>query len=346
MAKKQVTIHDIANFLGISASTVSRALADHPRISHNTKEAVQKAARKLNYKPNKLASNLRKGTGNTIGVIIPIINRHFFANIIHGIERIASSKDYSVIICQSDEKLNKEIESLQTLVKNRVDGILISVSSESRSGNHFSLLKDSDIPLVMFDRVLEESAFSKVVNDDFSGAYKATKHLIGQGYREIIHFGGPQHIASYKKRHEGYRRALLDQGLQYSSGRFFENVISREKGAAITAGLIRDGITFDALFAASDMSALGALLELKKNKLPVPDKIGIVGYVNEPFTEFIEPSLTSMEQFGEAMGMKAAELLFRKIEETDNQVSITKIEPELIVRESSVRGTEGKPKNI
>jgi LacI family transcriptional regulator len=338
MARHQTTIHDIARYLKVSASTVSRALANHPRISRKTREEVARAARELNYRPNRLASSLRKGTGNTIGVIIPIINRHFFANIIHGIERVASENDFSVIICQSDERLEKEKENIQTLIKNRVSGILISVSSESTSGDHFRAIRSSNIPVVMFDRSLEDLQISKVINDDFLGAYNATSHLIEQGYRHICHFSGPLHIYSYQQRYEGYRKALQEHGIPYLEELLFPHVISRERGYMITADLLNRSIGFDAIFAASDMSALGALLCVKEHQIPIPDRIGIIGYVNEPFTEFVEPALSSIEQYGEKIGESSAQLLIKQIKQNSaDKPEIVSVPPALIIRKSSSR---------
>jgi len=337
MQDKQTTIHDIARHLGISSSTVSRALCNHPRISLKTKEIVRQTALDLNYRPNNLASKLRKGMGSTIGVIIPVINRHFFANIIHGIELIAASRGFSVIICQSDESLAKEIENIHTLIKNRVDGILISSSSESKDSGHFQIVNNSKIPLVMFDRTLDDNLFCKVMNDDSMGAYLATEHLIRQGYRKIIHFSGPLHLPTYRNRHDGYKKALQHNGLPYSRDMIRENVISREKGTSATLQLVNDKIEFDAIFAASDMSALGSLLYLKEKNIAIPEEVGIAGYVNEPFAEFIEPSLTSIEQYGEIIGTTAAEVLINLIN-GESTCPIQKIiDPRLIIRKSTSR---------
>lgn len=338
MQKNQSTIHDIAKYLKVSASTVSRALNNHPRISETTKNLVKKAAKELNYKPNTLASNLRKGKGNTIGVIIPIINRHFFANIIHGIEKIATPAGYQIIICQSNENYEKEVESIQTLIRNRVSGILISVSSETKDSFHFQSAIKSNIPIVMFDRTLEDFHAFKIRNDDFSGGYNATRHLIEQGYKKVAHFSGPLHIPTYRDRFEGYSKALSDNDIEYSDTLVYENTINREKGSDVMNGILNSKTVVDAVFAASDMSALGALLMLKEKKIKVPDEIGVAGYVNEPFSEFIEPSLTSTEQFGEEMGQSAAKLIIDEImtESSENKKTLI-IAPKLIIRSSSSR---------
>jgi LacI family transcriptional regulator len=338
MQKKTSTIHDIARHLSISASTVSRALNNHPRISKTTKELVLNAVKELNYKPNSLASNLRRGKGNTIGVILPVINRHFFANIIHGIEKIATPAGFQIIICQSDESLQKEIDSIHTLIRNRVSGILISISSETKDASHFQSAIKSNIPIVMFDRVLKNIDVAKIRNDDFAGAYNTTIHLIEQGYRTIVHFSGPLNIPTYLDRFEGYRKALTDRSIPYRKELVIENTISRVKGSEAMNNLLNLEMKFDAVFAASDMSALGALLVLKERGISVPETIGIAGYVNEPFAEFIEPSLTSTEQFGENMGQEAARLIIDKLNSgTDISGQILQIIPKLIIRNSSIK---------
>jgi LacI family transcriptional regulator len=338
MKKDQSTIHDIARYLNISASTVSRALNDNPRISKSTKNLVIKTAKEFNYRPNNLASNLRKGKGNTIGVILPLINRHFFANIIYGIEKVATPAGFQIIICQSDEKLGKEIESIQTLIHNRVSGILISISSETKDSSHFQPADRSKIPVVMFDRILKDYNSGKIRNDDYTGAYNTTCHLVGQGYQKIAHFSGPLNIPTYHDRFEGYKKALEDNHLGFESRLVYENVINRSNGSEVMRDILASGNKVDAIFAASDMSALGALLVLKECKIKVPAEIGIAGYVNEPFSAFIEPSLTSTEQFGEEMGQQAARLIIDEIiSGVRGENKVIQIPPKLIIRSSSSR---------
>jgi LacI family transcriptional regulator len=339
MKKRHATIHDIARELNINASTVSRALNNHPRISEATKKLVLDTATKLNYKPNSIASNLRRGTGNTLGIIIPIINRYFFSNIIHGIESISHASGFNILICQSDENLEKEISSIKTLVNNRVDGILISISAETRNANHFEPAVKSGIPIVQFDRVIENFNSSKVLNDDFTGAYNTVSHLIEQGYSKILHFSGPQFIKMYEKRFLGYKKALEDNDIPFNKDLVFESVITRETGNDVMRSVLSSKLKVDALFAASDLSALGALLVLKERGISVPHQFGVTGYVNEPFTEFIEPSLTTTEQFGVEIGRTAAQVIVEEINsEQSNPPMIIIIKPKLIIRNSSTPG--------
>jgi LacI family transcriptional regulator len=339
--KHQTTIHDIARHLNITASTVSRALNNHPRISDSTKKKVRDAAEELNYRPNSIAANLRRGSGNTNGIIIPVINRYFFANIIHGIESIMAPAGYNLIICPSNESLVKEASNIQTLISNRVSGILISISSETHDPAHFEGIFRSGIPLVQFDRVIDSISTCKVTNDDFQGAYESVSHLIEQGFRRIAHFAGPRYISAYQQRYKGYRQALSDHQLEFQDDMLFERVISRNMGSETMEKILSRWPGIDAIFAASDMSALGALLVLKAKGIRIPEDFGITGYVNEPFGEYMEPSLTTTEQFGEEIGKTAARELLERIvnpKQTENQL-IT-INPKLIVRKSSFRSSE------
>lgn len=338
MEKRHTTIHDIAKYLNITASTVSRALHNHPRISELTKKRVREAAERLNYKQNIVAANLRKGTGNTIGVIIPLINRFFFANIIHGIETVANPAGYNIIICPSNERLEKEKKNIQTLISNRVSGMLISISAETRNASHFEAIFDSGTPLVQFDRTLENIPAGRVFNDDFEGAYQNVNHLIAQGYKTIAHFAGPQFITSYKKRFEGYKQALVNNKLPFRQELVFEGVISRETGNHTTKFILQNQPDVDAIFAASDMSALGAMICLKERNVLIPDEFGISGYVNEPFGEFIDPSLTTTEQFGVDIGKESAKALISLIQQPEQPViqSII-ISPKLIIRNSTLK---------
>lgn len=336
MSKKNTTIHDIARELNITASSVSRSLSNHPRISEATKKLVIKTANKLNYKPNTIASNLRKGTGNTIGVIIPVINRFFFANIIHGIESISNKAGYNIIICQSNESLKKEAESIKTLVNNRVCGIMISVSAETENAEHFETAVKSAIPIVQFDRIIDKFNSSKITSDDYKGAYNEVVHMIEQGYKNIAHFAGPLYLNMYEKRFSGYKQALIDNNIKINKKLVFKGFISREKGIEGMNLILNRYKKVDALFSASDLSALGALSVLKEKHISIPQNFGVAGYVNELFAEYIDPSLTSTEQFGEEIGSMAAEVMIEEIMTGQKTAPRTiTIMPKLIKRASS-----------
>jgi LacI family transcriptional regulator len=339
MANKRTTIHDIAKALDLTASTVSRALNDHPKISSETKELVRKKAKELNYTTNTLAASLRTGKAKTLGLIVPRINRFFISNTISGIESVTNKAGYNIIICQSEESLQKEEQNIITLINSRVDGIMIAISFETNTSKHIEKARKSGIPIVQFDRIRDDIQVSNVLNDNEMASYTAVKHLIDQGYTSIAHFSGPLHINIYQQRLAGYKKALLESNIPFNESLVFENVLDKEKGFQTTLSIYKNKLNVDAIFSASDYSALGALLAAKQLQLSIPQQIGIVGFADEPFTEFVSPSLTSVNQFAEEMGATVAKTMIDQIESHRDElvpksISIT---PRLIVRESSMR---------
>jgi LacI family transcriptional regulator len=339
MYNRNVTIHDIAARLNISASTVSRALNDYYRISKETRELVKKTAIDMNYKPNQLASNLRKGKGNMIGVIIPHLDRHFFSHAIAGMESITSSTDYNILICQTNEDFECEKRSIRALTMNRVDGIIISLAAGTNQYDHIQLAINEGIPVVMFDRIAPFPNVDTVINDNFHGAYEMTNHLIDQGFSNIIHFSGPQHLNVYRERLMGYKKAMGDKGLEVTDEMVFNDVLTRVNGEEAAKKILMSGSLPDAIFSSSDFSALGALLFFKNNGISIPQQIAVAGFANEPFTELTEPALTSMEQYGNEMGKSAARLLIERIEQGGyNEASQTiTFLPKLMIRQSTIK---------
>lgn len=336
--KGRVTIHDLAKELNITPSTVSRALADHPRISASTKKAVIKLAKKLNYQPNSIASSLRTGKGNTIGVIIPRISRHFFSTVIGGIEEVANQAGYNVLICQSHESYEKEVENVKALVNGRVDGLLVSIATETKNYNHFKMAKDRGIPLIFFDRVFSELEVSRVVLDDEEGAYQATKHLIDQGCKRIAHLAGPEHINVYYNRRAGYLKAMKEAGLKIREEYYITECLTRKSGHEAGERLSTLKEPPDGIFAAGDYSCLGAMLSFKERGFRIPEDVAFVGFANEPFTSVMEPQLTTVEQHSLQMGRYVANLFLEEIRNKEEKFiprTLT-IQPELIIRSSSL----------
>jgi LacI family transcriptional regulator len=333
--KTRVTIHDIAKELNVTASTVSRALQDHPRIGADTREAVKSLAAKYNYSRNTLASGLRTGRMNTIGVIVPRTNRHFFSNVIGGIESFVSEKGYQVLISQTHENYQKEVSSIKAMVDAHVDGLILSVSLETRNDAHLQLAIDHKIPVVMFDRVIGSG--HQVVLDDYAGAFNAVTHLLGLGCERIAHFGGPSHLNVYNDRLRGYTDALQAANKPINPEWMKNDVLTEDTGYAATETLFQSENTPDAIFAASDYSALGALLWLKEKGYKVPDQICIMGFSNEPFTAFTSPSISTVEQPGDEMGRMAASLLIGQIVSSNITFVPQKevLKTHVIIRESS-----------
>lgn len=342
MAKgsKRISIQDLAVELGISVSTVSRALNNASDVSDATKAQVWALAEKLNYQPNSMAASLRSGRSNVLGVIVPHINGAFFPAVVHGIERLASKEGFNVMICQSNEDVAQEINHIKALLKGQVDGMLVSMSDTTREFEHFELVRRKGIPLVFFDRIPDIPNVCGVVADDYRGAYQLTEHLIAQGCRRIAHLAGPQHLNITFNRHQAYHDALLAHGLPYLKELVVSLANSRENaGAAAMEHLLAGSIRPDAVFSAYDFAAAGALRVLEEKGIRVPEDIALAGFSNEPFTTMVKPQLTSVDQHGELMG-EAAVQLFLQLQKRSDTFTGQRIvlKPRLVVRASSLHG--------
>ncbi|MBV8388692.1 MAG: LacI family DNA-binding transcriptional regulator [Mucilaginibacter sp.] len=338
--KKRTTIYDIAEKLNIAASSVSRALNNNSIINEETRRLVHATAAELNYKVNTLASNLRKGESKTIGVIVPRINQNFFSNVIAGIEEASYKKGYNLIICQSNELREKEIQCVNTLINQHVDCIVISVSAEGGDYAHLQSVIDSGIQLIQFDRVAKELETLKVINDTEQISMKAVSHMIEQGYKRIALLEGPQNLDIFKQRKEGYLKALKKHHMPVNDELIVENAWTKELGAEGTKRLLNLPQPPDAIFAStSDFSALGVLEVALAMGIKVPSELGICGYSNEAFTEITSPSITTIDQFSIDMGKTIAELFFKEMgkDASSRKPKTIRIKPSLIIRASTNR---------
>lgn len=335
MKKHSPTIKDIASELGISPSTVSRALKDHFEISEKTKQAVRETADRLNYKPNALATSLKYGKSNTIGVIVPEIVHFYFSTIISGIEDVAQGKGYNVIITQSNESAEREEVNLQTLYNHQVDGVLMSLSKHTKDETHLSSHLEKGLPIVLFDRVSSDQKCSQVTVDDYKGAYEATEHLIRKGYKKIAHYAGPEGLTITNQRLQGYQKALEANGFVFSEMLVIRDRYNKSEAHDAVYDLIKSEQP-DALFAFDDLVALEAIKAAQSYGKNVPIDFGVVGFCNWQFTEMTHPSITTVEQPGFEVGRKAAELLIDQIEsETPIQYQTVSIPTHLIARAST-----------
>jgi LacI family transcriptional regulator len=335
----ETTIHDIAKKLNIAASTVSRALNNNPIISESTRKLIEKTAKEMGYRPNIMAANFRTKRTNTIGVILPLINRHFFSSVISGIEEVAYNRGFAVTISQSNDNFEKEEKIAQTLFSNRVDGIIVSIGMQTKTFDHLKLFSERKVPLVFFDRVVEEIEADKIVVDDYRGGLKATEHLIEQGGIRIAHIGGPLNVKIYQDRLSGFKDAMQKAGLAVEKSMLIHNSLTRTDGTNAIKKLWQNKIKPDAIFCANDTTALSAIIYFRQKGIKVPDDILIVGFSNEPFSEVVTPSISTIRQPGFEMGRKAADLLIRQIKLKDkpNRFQTFVMPTELIIRESSVR---------
>jgi LacI family transcriptional regulator len=334
--KKKATIHDISKALGFNSSTVSRALNDSPLIADKTKKIILEKSKELGYQRNSLASKLRTNKTKTIGVIVPRIARHFCSSVIAGIEEMAFDKGYDVIICQSLETVKREKKLLDTLLANRVDGVLIAISMETTNFDHLENYKNEGFPLLFFDRPCDIEGCTNVVIDDFKASFDATEHLIRKGCKNIVHFSGPKTLALYRNRWSGYRAALEKNNIPLNDNYIFESKLM-EKDGVIGAQKILSLPEVDGVFSANDTTAISAMQYLKKNGKNVPEDIAFVGFNNEPMSAVFAPSLTTIHQPGFEMGRMASSLLFEEIDGTrrvkGDQVKV--LNSELIIRDST-----------
>lgn len=336
MKKGQVTIRDIALKLNISISTVSRALRGMADVNPDTKKAVLEMARQLDYEPNLVAQNLRTNRTKTLGVIVPDLVHHFFSATISGIQEVTAKQGYNVIICMSNESFETENKNIHTLVASRVDGLLVSLSRETSTCDHFKRLYEKRIPLVFFDRVCEEINTTKVIVDDHDGAFKAVEHLIQQGCRKIAYISGPEQMAISNQRVQGYLDALQKHNIAKEEELIKPCDLSKESIINQTNALLDMPVPPDAIFAFNDPVAIQAMLVMKERGIKIPESIAIVGFTNDPSSSLIEPSLSTVAQPAFQIGQIAAKYLLEQVHHPEDFIPQTVVlKTELIVRNSS-----------
>ncbi len=335
------TIKDIARELNLSTSTVSRALRGSYEINPETKRLVMECAERLNYRPNPIALSLKGSASRAIGVIVPQIANYFFSQAINGIEAIAYNRGYHVIIFQSQESYERETANVNQAMSRKVDGLLISLSSETSDVTHLRDVIDRNVPVVLFDRVSAELNVTQVVADNFAGAFAATEHLIQSGRRRIAHLTIQPWLSITQERLAGYRAALEKYGLEFD-----ENLIRYgtfgpdEVGPMVDELMALDPIP-DAFFTASDRLAVGCLKALHQRHLAIPDDVSLIGFTNLNVADLLAPSLSTVVQPAQEIGQVAAERLIDLIENKQRAqpINTVKIPTELIVR-ASTRLTE------
>lgn len=335
--KKKTTIYDIAERLNLTAATVSRALNNNQKISEKTRTLVQETALEMNYEQNTLAKALKSGKSFNVGVIVPRMDSSFFGSVIRGIEDELYPQGYHVIVCQTHDQENLEKRNINSLLNAQVDGILMSISNSKTKDKTFHKISQKNVPLIFFDRKRDIDEVSSVTIDDFKGAYEATKHLIDQGCKRIAHLSNDRSIEIFKNRYLGYKQALIDHGLEFDESLVIETQSRVEEGRKTTNLLLSMERKPDAIFSTSDFTALGAIQEIKAHGLKIPDDICVVGFSNEPFTRFMELSITSVDQSPIEMGRRAAQVFLEEVNKDKNEKTQKQIvlSPELIVRKSS-----------
>ncbi len=329
---------DIAEALGVSVATVSRALKDSPRISAERREIIKRYAREHNFFPNFIAESLRKSRVQpmkVIGVIVPQFNHYYFSSVLSGIEEAASAQGYRILVAQSNEKYEREVAICQSFYENKVCGIIVSQAKDTVKYDHFQTLMDQGVPLVFYDRICTGVDCSRVVVDDYKGAYNAVTYLIGTGCRRIAFYGASMKMEISKNRYNGYRDALLKAGLTPDE-RFILECDNREDAERLTPGILSKEDVPDAFFAVNDDTAIGILYTAKRMGYRVPQDISICGFTNGERAIACDPMLTTVEQRGRKVGEEAVEVLIAHVE---GRIPLGKVEKRIVRTRLIIRDT-------
>ncbi|WP_147678287.1 LacI family DNA-binding transcriptional regulator [Algibacter pacificus] len=335
--KKKTTIKDIANVLNISAAAVSKALHDDSRISEKTKKAVRQVAKNLNYQPNHLASALRKGKSNLVGVIVPRTNSNFFSSVIQNMEEVLNKAGYNIIITQSNESYIKECNNIDTLLFTQVDGIIASMANETIDLGYYEKIKSKGIPLILFDRGENDLNVDYIGINDYNSSHMIVEHLVKQGCKRIAHIGGFKRTRIFNNRIRGYVDALKKHNLPLDNELLIESSLTTEDGREKMIQLLALKTRPDAVYVAGDYAALGAFQVLNEQQIKMPEDIALVGFGNEPFTAMVSPTITSIEQHSSEIGQQAAKTFLQYVKQKPVKQTLNKIilNAELVVRDSS-----------
>lgn len=333
-----LTMKDIAAHFGISVATVSRALKDSPRISAERRAAIQQYAREHNFTPNMIAESLRHSRiqpMKVIGVIIPEFAHYYFSSILSGIEEEASAHGYRIMVAQSNEQYEREVKICKSFYENKLCGIIVSQAKDTHRYDHFQQLIDTGIPLVFYDRICTGVNASRVVVDDYMGAFNAVSHLIETGCNRIAYYGSAMTLEISKNRFNGYKDALLKHGIQPDPElvRLCDN---RTDAESITPEMLNSSAPPNGFFAVNDDTAIGILYTAKRMGFRVPEDISICGFTNGQRAVACDPMLTTVEQRGTKVGEEAADILIGHVEGT---IPPGKIERRIIRTRLIIRGT-------
>jgi LacI family transcriptional regulator len=338
-SEKDITIYDIATYLNISATTVSRGLKDHPAINKNTRKKITDAAKELGYRSNTFASSLRSKKTHTIGVIVPRLNSHFMSSALAGMEDTAGRQGYNLIITQSLESSAKEITNAHIIFNKRVDGLLISLAYDTENIKHIEPFFRKKIPVIFFDRIYPHIDSTCIVIDNYKAAYDVTKHLIGQGFKRIMHLGGNMLRNVYADRFGGYKDALSEYNIPFSDELLHISSLTEEAGAEAAEHILKMKKKPDAVFSANDTCAVYCMIRLKEAGIKIPGDIAFAGFNNDPISKVIEPNLTTVNYSGYQVGETAANNLIEHLK-GNSSIKITNsiiLRSDLIIRESSLK---------
>lgn len=339
---KETTLKQIAETLGISITTVSKALKNYPDVSAKTRKKVLELSQELHYTPNSFAVNLRTKESRTIGLIIPEVVHHFFSNVINGIIAEAEKNGYLVIILQSNESLELEKKQVELLINKRVDGIIMSLSNESNDDEHIKEILKREIPFVQFDKISKFIPSSKVIINDQKAAFEATEHLIKKGCKKIAHIRGPVNPQNSIDRFLGYKKALEHYGIPFDYNLIYTcKNVTFEEGKIFAEQLLKEHENIDGIFAITDLVAVGVIAHFNENNIKVPEEIKVIGFSNWFMSQVITPKLSTVDQPSFEMGIQSFLLL---LEEINSRKEILEFKPRIIELETSIIERESTSK--
>lgn len=328
-------IKEIAKITGLSLATVSRVFNESHLVSPKTREKVLKAAEELDYQPNIMAAALRSGKSKIIGVIVPEVNNFFFSGIINGIEKIVSDSGYNIIISQSHEFQEKENEALNSFLKLKVEGILISISKETTDFSLIQKIINSQVPVIFFDRIPNLEQINSVTLDDYRGAFFATEHLINQDCKNIIHIAGDSKVSIFDERRKGFIDAVSKSRHNTIKHSILELTTNVKIDLEVLQKAFKTNPNIDGIFAFGDEIGLHALNLLKTMDIAVPENVKLIAFGNADFTNLTEPKISTIDQQCSQMGELAANLLLKNLQDKKMEPETTVLSPKLIVRDST-----------
>lgn len=328
-------IKEIAKLTGLSLATVSRVFNNSPLVSPKTRAKVLKAAEKLDYRPNIMAAALRSGKSKIIGVVVPEVNNYFFSGIINGIEKIVSDSGYNIIISQSHESQEKEDAALNSFLTLQVEGILMSISTETSDYSFIQKIIKSKIPIVFFDRVPILDNINSVTLNDHLGAYLATEHLLNQNCKHLLHIAGDPNVSIFKERKNGFLDAIEKRGAENIEHQSVSLTTDIKKDQETLKDIFQNNPSIDGIFAFGDEIGLHVLNLLKALEIEVPQKVKLVGFGNANFSSLTQPKISTIDQECTEMGELAAEILLKNLQSPDTKIETKVLSPRLVVRESS-----------
>jgi LacI family transcriptional regulator len=336
MPKKEVTIYDIAKALNVSGATVSRGLKNHSSISKKTCEKIKQTALEMGYRSNALASSLRTSRSFTLGVIVPRLNSNFMSTVLAGMERAAVEKGYHLIIMQSFESEEKEKECTQLLFNHRVDGLLVSTSSESQGVKHFSPFFQKNIPVVFFDRApIANHFFNSLPIDNKGAGYALTRQLLENDSQDLLHITGNTNLLVYQQRLNGFKQALAEFNKPYNPEMVWATGLGVEDGEIAAEKILKMKKLPDAIFVSNDTCAIAIIHHLQKNGIKIPEQVQVAGFNNDPFSALLTPGLTTVKYPGTEMGIKAVQATIDLISNKPDNPIQKQLDFQLIIREST-----------